>query len=235
MPACRRLRLLRVRPGRRAAAGRHDGDHRPVRRAAAAQRNGATMPADFSRHARTLVEQYGLASGVFQLRVRADSPYVGTAASAHRPRGLSRPAARRGPGRRYRRAAAPARAWPRATICCCAATPRRPPSRAADMHLAFRDDECAGRRRGDPVQPPLRPRRGGDPAALRPDRPDRLSRHGDRQRRPHHPRRAARRRGAAQTETKAQEASCCRPATPCCCRAPGRRSTCASTIPTSWW
>ncbi|CAM5197662.1 citrate transporter [Bosea thiooxidans] len=41
------------------------------------QRNGATMPADFSRHARTLVEQYGLASGIHQLRVRATCPYVG--------------------------------------------------------------------------------------------------------------------------------------------------------------
>lgn len=41
------------------------------------QRNGATMPADFSRHAKTLVEQYGLASGVYQLRVRASCPYVG--------------------------------------------------------------------------------------------------------------------------------------------------------------
>lgn len=41
------------------------------------QRNGATMPADFSRHARTLVEQYGLASGLHQLRVRTTCPYVG--------------------------------------------------------------------------------------------------------------------------------------------------------------
>jgi di/tricarboxylate transporter len=41
------------------------------------QRNGATMPVDFSRHARTLVEQYGLASGVFQMRVRDSSPYIG--------------------------------------------------------------------------------------------------------------------------------------------------------------
>lgn len=46
------------------------------------ERNGATMPADFSRHARTLVEQYGLASGVYQMRVRASSPYVGAASSA---------------------------------------------------------------------------------------------------------------------------------------------------------
>ncbi len=46
------------------------------------QRNGATMPADFSRHARTLVEQYGLASGLHQLRIRATCPYVGTPSSA---------------------------------------------------------------------------------------------------------------------------------------------------------
>lgn len=46
------------------------------------ERNGATMPADFSHHAKTLVEQYGLASGVYQMRVRASSPYVGVSASA---------------------------------------------------------------------------------------------------------------------------------------------------------
>ena len=46
------------------------------------ERNGATMPADFSRHAKTLVEQYGLASGVYQMRVRASSPYVGAASSS---------------------------------------------------------------------------------------------------------------------------------------------------------
>jgi di/tricarboxylate transporter len=45
------------------------------------QRNGATMPTDFSRHARTLVEQYGLASGVYQMRVRATCPYIGQSAS----------------------------------------------------------------------------------------------------------------------------------------------------------
>lgn len=46
------------------------------------ERNGATMPADFSRHAKTLVEQYGLASGIYQMRVRTSSPYVGTAPAA---------------------------------------------------------------------------------------------------------------------------------------------------------
>ncbi|HTO31932.1 MAG TPA: SLC13 family permease [Pararhizobium sp.] len=45
------------------------------------KRDGATMPADFSRHAKTLVEQYGLASGIYQLRVRSSSPYIGTSPS----------------------------------------------------------------------------------------------------------------------------------------------------------
>ncbi|WP_353643006.1 SLC13 family permease [Mesorhizobium sp. WSM2239] len=46
------------------------------------ERNGATMPSDFSRHARTLVEQYGLVSGVYLMRVRPNSPYVGAPPSA---------------------------------------------------------------------------------------------------------------------------------------------------------
>ena len=41
------------------------------------QRNGAKMPADLSLHARTLVEQYGLADEVIPMRVRAASPFVG--------------------------------------------------------------------------------------------------------------------------------------------------------------
>jgi len=41
-------------------------------------RNGASMPADFSRHAQTLVEQYGLSGGVFRLRVKSTSPLAGT-------------------------------------------------------------------------------------------------------------------------------------------------------------
>jgi di/tricarboxylate transporter len=46
------------------------------------ERNGATMPVDFSRHAKTLVEQYGLVSGVYQMRVRARSPFLGVAPAA---------------------------------------------------------------------------------------------------------------------------------------------------------
>src|SRR5512137_1090982 len=41
-------------------------------------RNGASMPADFSRHAQTLIEQYGLSSGVFRMRVKASSTLTGT-------------------------------------------------------------------------------------------------------------------------------------------------------------
>ncbi len=42
-------------------------------------RSGASVPADLSKHAHTLVEQYRLSDGVHQLRVRASSPYLGQA------------------------------------------------------------------------------------------------------------------------------------------------------------
>lgn len=45
-------------------------------------RGGPSMPADFSRHARTLVEQYGLSDGMFRMRLRASSPYTGAPAAA---------------------------------------------------------------------------------------------------------------------------------------------------------
>lgn len=45
------------------------------------QRNGAAIPADFSRHARTLVEQYGLGNDIHRLRIRGSSHYVGRAPS----------------------------------------------------------------------------------------------------------------------------------------------------------
>lgn len=41
-------------------------------------RAGESMPTDLSKHARTLVEQYHLADGVSQLRVRATSPFIGS-------------------------------------------------------------------------------------------------------------------------------------------------------------
>jgi di/tricarboxylate transporter len=42
------------------------------------ERRGRTIPADLSKHARTLVEQYRLDDGLFRLRVRSHSPYVGS-------------------------------------------------------------------------------------------------------------------------------------------------------------
>jgi di/tricarboxylate transporter len=45
------------------------------------ERTSRNMPADLSRHARVLVEQYGLASGTFKLRVREGSPLAGRAPS----------------------------------------------------------------------------------------------------------------------------------------------------------
>jgi di/tricarboxylate transporter len=46
------------------------------------ERNGESLPSDFSRHARTLIEQYRIADGLHRLRVRATSPYVGASRSA---------------------------------------------------------------------------------------------------------------------------------------------------------
>jgi di/tricarboxylate transporter len=38
---------------------------------------GRFLPADFSKHAKTLVEQYGLSDGLFRMRVKATSPLAG--------------------------------------------------------------------------------------------------------------------------------------------------------------
>jgi len=42
------------------------------------ERSGRMIPPDLSKHARTLVEQYRLDHGLFQLRVGSHSPYVGS-------------------------------------------------------------------------------------------------------------------------------------------------------------
>ncbi|MGH9869323.1 MAG: SLC13 family permease [Candidatus Polarisedimenticolia bacterium] len=43
------------------------------------ERSSRTIPPDFSKHARTLIEQYRIDDGVFRLRVRPHSPFVGMA------------------------------------------------------------------------------------------------------------------------------------------------------------
>lgn len=54
-------------------------------------RGGPSMPADFTRYATTLVEQYGLAQGMYRMRLRATSPLIGrppSAAEGRLPEGL---------------------------------------------------------------------------------------------------------------------------------------------------
>lgn len=46
------------------------------------ERSGRSIPADLSTHARTLVEHYALNDGLFQLRLRADSPLIGVRPAA---------------------------------------------------------------------------------------------------------------------------------------------------------
>lgn len=41
--------------------------------------SGRSLPSDFSKHARTLLEQYGLSNGLFRMRVKETSPLVGRA------------------------------------------------------------------------------------------------------------------------------------------------------------
>ena len=48
-----------------------------IRRRLLPERNGDAMPADFTDHARTLVEQYRIADGMHRLRIRGDSRLVG--------------------------------------------------------------------------------------------------------------------------------------------------------------
>jgi len=107
-------------------------------------RNGATMPADFSRHAKTLVEQYGLTSGVYQMRVRGTSPYIGKPAAALDASdfsGLQLVAVHDGEsGSPLRR---PAMA--EGDYLLLKGEAEAAATLAVKMHLALRDDESAGR------------------------------------------------------------------------------------------
>lgn len=107
-------------------------------------RNGATMPSDFSRHAKTLVEQYGLATGIFQMRVRATSPYVGMARagldlSAYP--GLELIAVQdKDSGQPLRRAEIA-----EGDVLLVRGEPEPAAAFAAALHLAFRDETAGGR------------------------------------------------------------------------------------------
>ena len=113
--------------------------------------------------------------------------------------------------------------------------PRRPQRSPREMHLAFREEAAAGQ--GEET---LFNRRSGLAEVVIPPRsgligqsvfPGMVTESGDLIIL------AVQRAGAeiaAAPQPGMPAASCCRPATPCCCREPGRRSTFISTIPTSW-
>jgi len=107
------------------------------------ERNGETMPADFSRHAKTLVEQYGLASGIYQLRVRASSPYIAAPREAIDVTafpGLELIAVQdKDTGHPLRRAAIA-----EGDILLVRGDPEPAAAFAAEMHLAFRDEKGQG-------------------------------------------------------------------------------------------
>ncbi len=158
------------------------------------------MPTDLSKHARTLVEQYQLVDGVFQMRVRATSPFIGLMPDAiefDAYPGLSLIGLQAGttgrPAHRARRS-------PKATRCWSGATPTPPPPLPADKHLALTQGDAEGDRQRHPVQPDLRPGGGRDPAAFGDGGTKGFPRHGDRKRRPHHPGRAAAGRGSGRRQ-----------------------------------
>lgn len=103
---------------------------------------GKSMPSDFSKHARTLVEQYGLTNGLFQMRVKDSSQLVGASPSAidlARFGDLEIAGAHEGAtGQPLRRAALAAGDY---LLLRGAASDAS--TFAAANHLAFRDDESA--------------------------------------------------------------------------------------------
>ena len=195
------------------------------------ERNGASMPADFSRHAKTLVEQYGLASGIYQCASAQARPMW----APRRQRSISAPI--RGcnslPFRRATRlAAAPTSRRRRRSR---AASRRCRGSRCArrQMHLAFREEAASGQgeetlfnRRSGLAEVVIPPRSGLIGQSVFPG-------HGHRKRRFGRPGRAAsRRRRSPPVQGSGMAAgSSCRRVTPCSCRERGRPSTFTSTIP----
>ncbi|WP_262299539.1 SLC13 family permease [Microvirga sesbaniae] len=106
------------------------------------QRNGAKMPADLSRHAKTLVEQYGLADGIVRLRVRATSPLIGLSPSEldlSRFADVQLISVQDGDGPSPLR-----RSVSEGDLILIRAGAEAAASLAARMHLAFREDVASG-------------------------------------------------------------------------------------------
>ena len=106
-------------------------------------RSGRALPSDLSRHARTLIEQYRLADGIFKLRVRAGSPYIGVLATAvdlSQYPGLTVMSAQSGDGSGPLRT----RAFGPGDILMVRGAAEMAASLAADQRLAFRQEDTAG-------------------------------------------------------------------------------------------
>lgn len=106
-------------------------------------RSGRTIPPDLSRHARTLIEQYKLDDGLFQLRVRAGSSYAGLAQNAVELKdypGTAIVAVQAGDGSGPIRR----RTLEVGDILILRGEADVVASLAADKHLAFRSDEPPG-------------------------------------------------------------------------------------------
>lgn len=103
-------------------------------------RSGRSLPIDLSQHARTLVEQYRLDDGVFQLRIRKTSPYDGQPVEAVDLAGypgLTLVAAMAGDGTGPLRRPALADG----DLLMLRGDAEAASAFASDMHLAFRDDD----------------------------------------------------------------------------------------------
>ena len=149
-------------------------------------RGGRTIPPDLSKHARTLVEHYRLDDGVFQLRLRASSPYVGAARTALDLRdypGVTLVAVQSGAGGEPLLRSSLAEG----DLLVLQGDAKSVADLAGSKHLAFRSGDAAAE-----VTDTLFNRASGlaevvDSPTVRHDRPDGLSRHGVRERRPHPP------------------------------------------------
>jgi di/tricarboxylate transporter len=106
-------------------------------------RSGRALPSDLSRHARTLIEHYRLADGVFRVRVRAGSPYVGVLATAIDLKpypGLSLVSAQAGDGTGLLRT----RPFSVGDVLMVRGEAESAARLAGDQHLAFRQEDTAG-------------------------------------------------------------------------------------------
>ena len=119
------------------------------------ERSGRTLPLDLSKHARTLVEQYRLEDGLFQLGVRHELAICRGVTLCHRPDRLCGTDFGRHPGRRRERSA-PASRTRRGRYPYRAGRRRNRRRSGVRQPARIPSGRRAHRRRRDAVQPQLR-------------------------------------------------------------------------------